>query len=49
MTVSAILFGRKNSKGIKNKNIKKICGTPLYLHSLKEAFKIEKQLRNFSI
>ncbi len=48
MTVSAILFGRKNSKGIKNKNIKKICGTPLYLHSLKEAFKIE-QIKNIYI
>ncbi len=35
MTVMAIILARKNSKGLKNKNIKKLNGLPLILHTIK--------------
>ena len=35
MTVMAIILARKNSKGLRNKNIKKLNGIPLILHTLK--------------
>ena len=39
MTVMAIILARKNSKGLKDKNIKKLNGLPLILHTLKLAKK----------
>ena len=39
MTVMAIILARKNSKGLKNKNIKKLNGLPLILHTIKIAKK----------
>lgn len=40
MSAVAILFGRKGSKGIKNKNIYKLNNKPLFKHSLDEAKKV---------
>ena len=39
MTVMAIILARKNSKGLKDKNIKKLNGLPLILHTIKLAKK----------
>ena len=46
MSAVAILFGRKGSKGIKNKNIYKLNNKPLFKHSLDEAKKFH-QLKKF--
>ena len=39
MTVMAIILARKNSKGLKDKNIKKLNGLPLILHTINLAKK----------
>ena len=38
----SIIFGRKNSKGLKNKNLKKIFSKPMFLHVVEEAKKSRK-------
>ena len=42
MSTIAILFGRKGSKGIKNKNIYKLNNKPLYKHPIDEAKKVSQ-------
>ena len=36
MKTVALVFGRKNSKGLKNKNIRKINGKPAFSHVVDE-------------
>ena len=38
----SIIFGRKNSEGLKNKNIKKIFSKPMFLHVINEAKRSKK-------
>ena len=38
-TIIAIIPARSGSKGLKNKNIKELCGKPLIAHSIEKAFK----------
>ena len=48
----AILFGRKNSKSIRNKNILKIFSKPMFMYPLSAAKKvreIRKNLRFFRL
>ena len=42
MKTVAIIFGRKNSKGLKNKNIKNINGKPAFSHVIDEVRKVKK-------
>ncbi len=41
MSTVALIFGRKNSKGLKNKNIKKINGKPAFSHVIDEVKKVK--------
>tara|TARA_B100000579_G_C22717780_1_gene797814 strand:- start:120 stop:848 length:729 start_codon:yes stop_codon:yes gene_type:complete len=41
MSTIAIVLGRKNSKGLKNKNIRKIHSKPMFLHVIDEAKKVK--------
>ena len=38
----SIILGRKNSKGLRNKNVKKIFSKPMFLHVINEAKKSKK-------
>ena len=40
MKTVALIFGRKNSKGLKNKNIKKINGKHMFSHVIDEVKKV---------
>jgi CMP-N-acetylneuraminic acid synthetase len=41
MKTVALIFGRKNSKGLKNKNIKKINGKPMFSYVIDEVKKVK--------
>ena len=41
MKTVALVFGRKNSKGLKNKNIRKINGKPAFSHVVDEVKKVK--------
>ena len=38
----SIIFGRKNSKGLKNKNIRKLLTKPMFVHVIDEAKKVKQ-------
>ena len=48
MKTVALVFGRKNSKGLKNKNIRKINSKPMFSHVIDEVKKV-KSIKNIYV